>query len=121
MAWLMTLARSRAFDHLRRRDEAVSHPEPESLIEDGAEPHDNPATLLSSAQRDQCLNAALEQLNPLQRQLLALAFYRGLTHDEIAQQTQLPLGTVKSHIRRGLSSLRETLAENGNTHMGLTS
>lgn len=121
MAWLMTLARSRALDHLRRRDEAMLHPEPETLVEDSPELRDNPAQLLSSARRDECLNVALDRLDPLPRQLLALAFYRGLTHDEIAQQTQLPLGTVKSHIRRGLASMRDALAESGHTQIGLTS
>ena len=121
MGWLMTLARSRALDHLRRRDEATLHPEPGTLVEDSAEMRDNPAQLLSSARRDECLNVALDRLDPLPRQLLALAFYRGLTHDEIAQQTQLPLGTVKSHIRRGLASMRDALAESGHTQIGLTS
>jgi RNA polymerase sigma factor (sigma-70 family) len=110
MAWLLTLARSRALDHLRRRDEATTHPEPHSLVEDAGDHHDNPAQLLSAAQRSDGLRAALEQLDPLPRQLLSLAFYRGLTHDEIAAQTSLPLGTVKSHIRRGLNSLRGLLS-----------
>jgi len=111
MAWMLTLARSRALDHLRRRDEALSHPEPETLIEDHEQPDLNPAQLLSTAQRDQCLKAALERLEPLPRQLLALAFFGGLTHEEIAQQTQLPLGSVKSHIRRALTKLQRLLKQ----------
>lgn len=111
MAWLVTLVRSRAFDHLRRRDEAVPHPEPDSLIDDHAQPESDPAQLLSTAQRDRDLNAALERLDPLPRQLLSLAFFRGLTHDEIAQQTRLPLGSVKSHIRRALALLQRLLTQ----------
>jgi RNA polymerase sigma-70 factor (ECF subfamily) len=53
--------------------------------------------------------AALSQLTPERRHLVSLAFLRGLTHQEIADATQLPLGTVKSHLRRSLVQLREAL------------
>jgi RNA polymerase sigma-70 factor (ECF subfamily) len=109
MAWVLTLARSRGLDHLRRGDEATSHPEPETLVPDGADALANPAHLMATAERDRHLLGALDQLEPLPRQLLSLAFYRGLTHDEIAQQTRIPLGSVKSHIRRALSHLRSLL------------
>ena len=59
------------------------------------------------------LHAALARLEPLPRQLLALAFFRGLTHDEIASHSGLALGTVKSHIRRALVRLREQLSAAG--------
>lgn len=114
IAWLLTLARSRALDHLRRRDEATSHPEPHTLVDDLGDDLHNPARLLSDAKRADELRAALARLEPLPRQLLSLAFYRGLTHDEIAEQTHLPLGTVKSHIRRGIASLRGLLGEHEN-------
>lgn len=110
MAWLLTLARSRGLDHLRRGDEATSQPEPETLVHDGGDALANPAHLMATAERDRHLLGALDQLEPLPRQLLSLAFYRGLTHDEIAQQTRLPLGTVKSQIRRALGNLRSLLA-----------
>jgi DNA-directed RNA polymerase specialized sigma24 family protein len=57
----------------------------------------------------------LLQLGAQPRQLVSLAFFRGLSHEEIAQQTRLPLGTVKSQIRRALLSLRELLAADGLT------
>jgi RNA polymerase sigma factor (sigma-70 family) len=110
MAWLYALTRSRALDHLRRVDRASSHPEPETLMSDLADVHANPSQLIATAERDRSLRAAVERLDPLPRQLLGLAFFRGLTHDEIAQQTQLPLGTVKSHIRRALACLRDALS-----------
>lgn len=110
MAWLLMLARSRALDHLRRADPAMSHPEPETLITDSEAAHADPAQMLSTAQAEHCLNSAMQCLEAQPRQLIALAFYRGLTHEEIAAQTQLPLGTVKSHIRRALMALRTHLA-----------
>ena len=110
MAWLFALARSRALDHLRRVDPAHSHPEPETLMPDLVDAHANPSQLIATADRDRSLHAAIDRLDPLPRQLLGLAFFGGLTHDEIAQQTRLPLGTVKSHIRRALESLRGALS-----------
>ena len=47
------------------------------------------------------------------RQLVSLAFFRGLSHEEIARHTQLPLGTVKSQLRRALLELRQILGEGG--------
>ncbi|MCI4428021.1 MAG: sigma-70 family RNA polymerase sigma factor [Burkholderiales bacterium] len=121
VAWLLTLARSRALDHLRRADPAQAHPEPETLIAETPADDTNPAELMSAAQSEQCLNAALQSLDAQPRQLIALAFYRGLTHEEIAAQTHLPLGTVKSHIRRALAVLRTHLASSANMQGAFTS
>lgn len=121
VAWLLALARSRALDHLRRADPAQAHPEPEALIADTPAEEASPPELLSTAQAEKRLNAALQSLDAQPRQLLALAFYRGLTHEEIAAQTHLPLGTVKSHIRRALALLRTHLASSTNMHGALTS
>lgn len=109
MTWLLTIARSRALDSLRREDEADAHPEPETLIAAEAAQEGDPQDLFEATQRSHALHAALETLDAQPRQLLALAFFRGLTHEEIAQQTALPLGTVKSHIRRALAALRGVL------------
>ena len=54
---------------------------------------------------------AIEQLSENQRQVLQLAIHQGLTHEEIARATEMPLGTVKTHARRGLMKVRELLAE----------
>lgn len=109
LAWLLTLARSRALDHLRRADEAISHPEPEVLVDEAPDAGTAAIATVEQRERQQALEAALHRLDPLPRQLVALAFLRGLSHDEIARQTALPLGTVKSHIRRALLALRELL------------
>jgi RNA polymerase sigma factor (sigma-70 family) len=109
LGWLLVIARSRALDLLRRQDEAFSHPEPYELVTEPESNHSQPEDLLSAAQAGSALHAALEKLNPLQRQLLSLAFFRGFTHSEIVEHMDLPLGTVKTHIRRALEILRKTL------------
>ena len=77
--------------------------------------HDGPATpdLLDATRHGERLHAALASLDAQARQLVSLAFLRGLTHEEIASHTRLPLGTVKSCIRRALQQLRERLAQAG--------
>ena len=106
MAWLLTICRSRAIDYLRRADEAESWAEPpEAPGSAGPDPQD----LLMAMESGRAVTAALEALAPLQRQLLSLAFFRGLTHEEIANHFQLPLGTVKTHIRKALAALRKHL------------
>lgn len=109
LAWILTIARSRALDHLRRADPALCHPEPHTLLE--AEPHagGDPPDLLAACQDSSLVHAALAALDPVPRQLVALVFLRGLTHEEVAVHAGLPLGTVKSHVRRALLNLRATL------------
>ncbi len=109
MTWLLTIARTRALDALRRRDEAESHPEPEILLDALPGGDADPQNLLEATRRSESLHAALAQLDALPRQLLALAFFRGLTHEEISTQMSLPLGTVKSHIRRAMAALADVL------------
>lgn len=109
MAWLLTLTRSRALDHLRRADTAELHEEPELLIQDEAASASDPQDLLAATQNSIRLNQAMQQLDPVQRQLLAMAFFRGLTHEEIATYADMALGTVKSHIRRALKHLHTLL------------
>ncbi|MBI3716355.1 MAG: sigma-70 family RNA polymerase sigma factor [Betaproteobacteria bacterium] len=112
LAWLMIIARSRALDFLRRQDEAFSHPDPHELGEEPFDPADNPHDLLAAARGNRALLLALETLTPIQRQLLALAFFQGLSHSEIVDHSGIPLGSVKTHIRRALGVLRERLGEN---------
>jgi RNA polymerase sigma factor (sigma-70 family) len=112
LAWLLAIARSRAIDALRRNERlrAVEVVVDDDDTLDGlasqAASGDDPLDLVGAAQHHARLRALLAGLEPLPRQLLALAFMRGCTHEEIAEQTGLALGTVKSHIRRTLAALR---------------
>lgn len=104
-AWLLGIARHRAVDRLRagaRRPE-----EPEGVNHDSGALD---AELERIADR-LTLGAALRGLPRSQREALELAFYEGLSHGEVAERMDVPLGTVKSHIRRGLDRLRRALEE----------
>lgn len=109
MAWLLAMARSRALDALRH-EACFRHDslDPDDLpdVASEAPPVDE---LLDLARHRADLHQALMLLGTQPRQLVSMAFLRGLSHEEIAQQTQLPLGTVKSQIRRALLSLRQLL------------
>lgn len=111
LTWLLTICRSRAIDNLRRRDEAESHPEPETLA--AMEPADtaDPPGLLSVYETNTALHAALAALSAVQRQMIALAYFRGLSHQEIADHCDMPLGTVKTHLRKALERLKAVLAQ----------
>ena len=110
IAWLLNLTRSRAIDRLRGRQ---SRPEAasESLLAidmpDLALPVDEQLSLEGRATR---VRAAVKELPVLQRVAIELAFYEGLTHVEIAERLELPLGTVKTRIRQGLLKLKDRLA-----------
>ena len=112
IAWVLTMARSRALDALRARARDPVQTSRQSVDEADAfadEAADDPLDLLQAVRRDSALHAQLALLDPLRRQLIALAFFRGMTHDEIADHTGLPLGTVKSHFRRTLAALQSAL------------
>lgn len=109
IAWLLMIARSRALDYLRKEDDAELCEEPELLLAHEPSHEGDPQDLLAATQNNAKLNQALQQLEPVQRQLVALAFFRGLTHEEIAVFSDMALGTVKSHIRRALKQLHDVL------------
>ena len=111
LTWLLGIARSRAIDTLRR-EARFAHDELEAEAGDSIAA-DTPTgeDLLDVARNHADLHRALLKLQAQPRQLVALAFFRGLTHEEIASQTRLPLGTVKAQIRRALMTLREALGE----------
>lgn len=111
MTWLMMLCRSRALDSLRKRKNQQTK---ESVDIDAiAEPFidENPQDILNATQQDSFLHSAIDQLKPQQRQLLSLAYFKGLTHNEIASYTEIPLGTVKTQIRRAIIVLKKLMCE----------
>ncbi len=110
VSWIMTIARSRALDALRRVEIAETELDPEMAEAIPTSPSDSPFDLMEAIQEGSRLYLALAELETVPRQLLALAFFRGLSHEEIAVSSGLPLGTVKSHIRRALTQLKSTLA-----------
>jgi RNA polymerase sigma-70 factor, ECF subfamily len=112
LTWLLTICRSRALDRLRaekiRHDGQTGAPEFEAeALADEVCP--GPETLLESTQSASHLHAALAQLSANERWVLGLAYFRDLSHAEIASLTLLPLGTVKSLINRSQRKLREAL------------
>jgi RNA polymerase sigma-70 factor (ECF subfamily) len=109
LSWIMTLARSRALDALRRIETKECELKPETVEGLATPERESPVDLLSAVQQGNAIQAALAKLEPLPRQLVSLAFFRGLSHDEIAGHAGLPLGTVKSHIRRALDTMRQTM------------
>lgn len=110
LGWLLTVTRSRAIDRLRGRK---SRPEPTA---DDSALRDLPGSLLPAdeqlafAGQAAQIRTALDGISALQRTAIELAFYEGLTHAEIAERLELPLGTVKTRIRQGLLTLRDRLA-----------
>lgn len=111
LAWLLVITRSRALDQ-RRRGRAQHQAElpGEFEFDQLVHPDPGPDERLAQGQEQAALRRALATLSPLQRQLIGLAFFRGLSHQELALALGLPLGTVKSHIRRGLDRLKAVFA-----------
>ena len=100
--WIFTIARNRRLDALRREGRAPLLPE----LSLAPEEPDRPDDLMSGAQEAACLNEAMRQLSPDQIEVLRLAFFKGDPHSEIARTLDLPLGTVKSRIRKAMIKLR---------------
>lgn len=114
-AWVLNITRSRALDALRALRRTPGYEgHVDAQDESGAlcsDAQDDPMDLLELAQNGTRLHEALLQLDPMRRQLIALAYFRDMTQEQIAAHVQMPLGTVKSHMRRTLSLLRVALGE----------
>jgi len=113
LAWMGVIVRSRALDFLRRRaseradaaldlDEVLS----DTLAGESADPMD----ASQASEQAWALHECLRKLEARQREVVSLAYLRDLSHSELAQQLKLPLGTVKTWIRRGLDQLRGCMA-----------
>ena len=111
VSWLLSLVHHRSIDEIRRRsrtevtlDGATSSP-----LHLQADPEPEPGEQVWVADLGKTVRSALAQLPPNQREPIELAFFRGLTHTQIAARLGQPLGTVKTRIRLGMSAMREAL------------
>lgn len=113
MAWMGVIVRSRALDFRRRRaseradaglelDDAIN----ETVAGDSPDPMDT----TQASEQAWALHECLRKLEAKQREVVSLAYLRDLSHSELAEQLKLPLGTVKTWIRRGLEQLRGCMA-----------
>ncbi len=110
--WLFRIARNRRIDLLRRdREDAME----EARSADTPDPAPAPDDSLDMSQREARIRTALKVLPSEQLDLVRLAFFEGLSHGEIATQTGLPLGTVKSRLRLAFTRLRRALESEGLT------
>jgi RNA polymerase sigma factor (sigma-70 family) len=113
MAWMGLIVRSRGLDFLRRRTSDRAHvtQELDEHLADTLEGDTpNPMDTAQASEQAWALHQCLGQLDNRQREVVSLAYIRDLSHSELAQQLKLPLGTVKTWIRRGLDQLRLCMA-----------
>ena len=114
IAWLTMIGRSRAIDLVRARGrrarlvDSATAADPDRTPGMGGETPD-PSAALSTSERARQVNEALAVLSVPQRQAIQLAYYEGLSHSEIAERLQEPLGTVKTRVRLAMQKLKEAL------------
>ncbi len=108
MTWMVTIVRNRALDYIRRLDHRTVELDEdlEAVLESG---QPGPAELAGRGQDAVALQRCLKRLDAGQRQAVAFAYFQGLTHSELAATLRVPIGTVKTWIRRGLEKMRRCL------------
>jgi RNA polymerase sigma-70 factor (ECF subfamily) len=107
--WILMLTRSRAIDRLRRE---CAKQQREVPIETQTLPSPcaNPETHSTTTELQNVIKTALTTLSPEQRQVIEIAYYKGLSHREIAAKLNQPLGTIKTRLRLGMKALRQQLS-----------
>lgn len=117
LGWLMSIARYRALDLLRRRDPEITMPDDPELVANILSDTHTAGPLVNSEtmQGLSNVNRCMQSLRPEQRRSLLMVYYEGLTHQEVSDRLNVPLGTAKSLVRRGLISLRSCLANISDT------
>lgn len=108
LTWMSTIARNQALDLLRKHKREWMESGDKGLA-DQVDTDPLPLEGLSRSDDGRRLESCLQQLKDQQRQVIALAYFKGLTHEELAAHTDTPLGTIKTWIRRGLDQLKRCL------------
>lgn len=113
LTFVAMIARRRLIDRGRRRSRAI----PTDGLEQGAAvpSDDRSQEMVDIGDEVDRAQRALSELRPDEQKVLRLSIYEGLSHDQISKATSIPLGTVKTHLRRGLIRVRELLAVDGTT------
>jgi len=111
MTWLINIVRNKAIDALRsgRTERAATVALDDEAFEVADESRAQPQQLLEDSFNKMKIGTCMAGLSASQRQALALAYYRGMVHSEIAESIGAPLGTVKAWVRRGLDRLKTCL------------
>lgn len=112
LSWLMSVTRNRAIDELRRRvrrDQSEDAREAQLWLVRSDVPADDPQLAASLAELRAAVRLALAELPQVQREVIELAYFGGLTQIEIAERTGTPLGTVKTRVRLAMHKLRDML------------
>lgn len=109
MTWMTAIVRNRALDWLRRPTEVQSSEEMEAYLSSVADETPGPEQLAALAAQASQLHTCMEQLNEDQKRSITLAFFHGLSHGELSEKLDKPLGTVKTWVRRGLDRLKQCL------------
>jgi len=109
-AWLLTIARSRAIDRLRARRTRVEARTGEQTLGEMPDAQPDAASTMLDEERSRLVRQALGELPMLQRMAIELAYYEGLSHSEIAERLEQPLGTVKTRIRTAMMTLKGVLS-----------
>ncbi len=113
VTWLMSVTRHRAIDELRRlgvRPEGSSV-ELDQGLDTGVSRDDSVEDIVALRQRREAVRRALIELPEPQRRALELAYFGGLTQQEISEHLETPLGTIKTRMRMGMQKLRQALRE----------
>jgi RNA polymerase sigma-70 factor, ECF subfamily len=112
MTWMTAIVRNRALDELRRETRNVAQSldgEKNGTANDIEDHRPNPLELLERAADSLRIRGCLDAIDGPQRQCLALAYYHGLSHSELARHMGSPIGTVKVWLRRGLQKMKRCL------------
>ena len=109
VAWLTTIARSRAIDRLRSGWQTQQRQESLDVITDRETVAASPEEMTMMSERQRIVWQVMTTLSPEQREVIELAYYSGLSHSEIAAKLGQPLGTVKTRTRLGMMKLRDAL------------